>query len=34
MVATIAQIIAAINPDLYYDYGDDKAKLNKALGLI
>lgn len=27
-MATIHQIIAAVNPDLYYDFGGDKTKLN------
>ncbi len=33
-MAEITQIIATINPDLYYDYGDDKSKLKKFKDLI
>lgn len=34
MVTSIPQIIAAVNPDLYYEYGSDKKKLEKFKALI
>ena len=34
MAPSIPQLIAGINPNLYFDYGNDKSKLNEFKSLI